>query len=53
MKDVSGRIVYSSEMNAQEGENQSVIEVSQLSKGVYMVEVRSNSAKQQVRLVVQ
>ncbi|MBK7854358.1 MAG: T9SS type A sorting domain-containing protein [Bacteroidetes bacterium] len=34
MKDVSGRIVYSSGMNAQEGENQSVIEVSQLSKGV-------------------
>jgi len=53
MKDVSGRLIYSTIMKSQAGENTMQMEVSKLAKGVYMVEVKSNTAQDQIRLVVQ
>jgi PKD repeat protein len=53
LKDVSGRVVMTASLNAQEGENQSQMDVSTLAKGMYMLEVNAATAKQQVRVVVQ
>ncbi len=54
MIDLSGRIVYSQEISASTGMNNSIIDVSNFSKGVYTLSVKNNDGfAKQIRVAVQ
>ncbi|MBK6641163.1 MAG: T9SS type A sorting domain-containing protein [Bacteroidetes bacterium] len=54
LTDVSGRVVYSGQMNTTGGMKTTTVDVSTLSKGMYMLTVRSNDGfANQIRIAVQ
>ncbi|MBK9423971.1 MAG: T9SS type A sorting domain-containing protein [Bacteroidetes bacterium] len=54
LTDVSGRVVYSGQMNTTGGMKTTTVDVSTLSKGMYMLTVRSNDGfTNQIRIAVQ
>jgi hypothetical protein len=53
LKDLSGRVIITGAYATQEGSNTHQIDVSKLSKGVYMLEVNTEQGKSQTRVVVQ
>ncbi|MBL7916111.1 MAG: T9SS type A sorting domain-containing protein, partial [Bacteroidia bacterium] len=54
MTDVSGRVVYTGQMNTTGGMKTTTVDVSKLSKGMYMLTVRSNDGfSNQIRIAVQ
>jgi parallel beta-helix repeat protein len=54
MTDVSGRVVYNGQMNTTGGMKTTTVDVSNLSKGIYMLTVRSNDGfSNQIRIAVQ
>jgi hypothetical protein len=54
LTDVSGRVVYNGQMNTTGGMKTTTVDVSNLSKGMYMLTVRSNDGfSNQIRIAVQ
>jgi hypothetical protein len=53
MIDASGRNVYSENINANSGANQTTIQVSDFAKGVYLLQFESNNKLEKLRVVIQ
>ena len=52
MIDLSGRIVYSEQVNPSIGANQNAINVSEFAKGVYLLQVEMNNQFENLRVIV-
>jgi hypothetical protein len=52
MIDLSGRIVYSEQVNPSIGANQKAINVSEFAKGVYLLQVEMNNQFENLRVIV-
>ncbi|MFM7014732.1 MAG: T9SS type A sorting domain-containing protein [Bacteroidota bacterium] len=53
LRDASGRVVYNESKSVLMGANSNTIDVSSFAKGVYLLQVQSNSVSETIRVVVE
>jgi len=51
--DLTGRMVFTEVVNAMEGTNIHQVDLTHISKGMYLIVVENGSVKDQLRIIVQ